>query len=239
MTRLVIFDMAGTTVYDDDAVNKCLAEALSRAGVEQSREAINAVMGWPKPLAIDRLLGPIADATPEAAAARKAQVDAIHRDFAERMIAHYLRSPAVREVEGTSEVFRALKLAGTRIALDTAFDRRIANAVLRRLRWIALGFVDVTVTSDEVVQGRPAPDMIFRAMALAGVGHASEVAKIGDTPSDLQEGASAGCGLVVGYTSGTHTHEQLAAAPHTHLISDLRQLLDIIGVPRSAHGRAI
>ena len=93
------------------------------------------------------------------------------------MIAHYNKSPAVREIDGASDVFKALKAAGVRVALDTGFDRRIANAVLRRMRWIALGLVDVTVTSDEVIDGRPAPDMIFRAMTLAGVGSAEDAAK--------------------------------------------------------------
>jgi phosphonatase-like hydrolase len=255
MTRLVVFDMAGTTVQDDDAVNACLAAALAHAGVERSREDINAVMGIPKPRAIDRLLGPMAgdatadadERTPEAAALRKApdvaallktRVDAIHADFAERMIAHY-KGSALREVEGASEVFKALKSVGVRVALDTGFDRRIANFLLRRLRWIALGLVDITVTSDEVANGRPAPDMIIRAMALMGVGNPFEVAKVGDTPSDLYEGTNAGCGLVVGYTGGTHTHEQLAAAPHTHLISHLRQFLDTVNLPRGVRGRRV
>jgi phosphonatase-like hydrolase len=240
MIRLVVFDMAGTTVYDDDAVNTCLGEALKQGGRWLKREVINEVMGVSKPRAIDLLLEPIApDAAADVIAARKARIDAIHRDFANRMIAHYEKSTAVREIEGASETFKALKFAKVRVALDTGFDRRIANAVLRRTRWIALGLVDATVTSDEVVQGRPAPDMIFRAMTLTGVNHASDVAKVGDTPSDLLEGTNAGCGLVVGYTGGTHTHDQLAAAPHTHLIADLRELLPIAGIKQKGHARAL
>ena len=50
------------------------------------------------------------------------------------------------------------------------------------------------------------------------------VAKVGDTPSDLQEGTAAGCGLVIGVANGTHTREQLAAHPHTHLIASLQEL---------------
>ena len=242
MIRLVVFDMAGTTVRDDDAVNTSFSNALVAAGVERSRDEINAVMGLAKPRAIDMLLEPVAaDAEADAAAraVRKTRIDAIHRDFADRMIAHYLKSPEVREIDGASEVFKAMKNSGVRIALDTGFDRRIANAVLRRMRWIALGLVDVTVTSDEVVEGRPAPDMIFRAMTLAGVGSAHDVAKVGDTPSDLHEGTNAGCAAVVGYTGGTHTREQLAAAPHTHLIANLRDLLDIVGIQKGRHVRAL
>lgn len=226
MIRLVVFDMAGTTVRDDDGVNRCLGQALARAGVEASRDAINAVMGLRKPDAIDALLGP--DAADAARVARRARIDAIHRDFAEAMIAHYRSAPEVAEVAGTSAVFRTLKSWGIRIALDTGFDRRIANAVLRRFRWIAEGLVDATVTSDEVPRGRPAPDMVFRAMTLTGVGDATGVAKVGDTPSDLHEGTQAGCRLVVGVTSGTHTRSQLATAPHTHLVDTLTELIDIV-----------
>ncbi|NBB75439.1 MAG: haloacid dehalogenase, partial [Bacteroidetes bacterium] len=32
-TELVVFDMAGTTVYDDDFVHRALQEALRHAGV--------------------------------------------------------------------------------------------------------------------------------------------------------------------------------------------------------------
>jgi phosphonatase-like hydrolase len=238
MIRLVVFDMAGTTVHDDDAVNASFAEALRAGGVERSRDAINAVMGLAKPRAIDLLLEPIPDDA-EARASRKTRIEAIHRDFTDRMIAHYSKSPAVREIDGASEVFKALKSASLRVALDTGFDRRIANAVLRRMRWIPLGLVDATVTSDEVRDGRPAPDMIFRAMTLTGVGSANDVAKVGDTPSDLHEGTNAGCGVVVGYTSGTHSRDQLAVAPHTHLIANLRELLGIIGIQRGRHVRAL
>lgn len=240
MIRLAVFDIAGTTLHDGDAVNVTFADALRAAGVERSRDDINAVMGLAKPRAIDLLLGALPDdATADERAARKTQIDAIHRDFADRMIAHYQKSPAVREIDGASDVFKALKAGGVRVALDTGFDRRITNAVLRRMRWIALGLVDATVTSDEVVDGRPAPDMIFRAMTLTGVGHASDVAKIGDTPSDLHEGTNAGCAAVVGFTGGTHTPDQLAAAPHTHLIPTLRDFLDIAGIQKGRHVRAL
>ncbi|HLK56747.1 MAG TPA: hypothetical protein VKU00_09290, partial [Chthonomonadaceae bacterium] len=54
--QLVVFDMAGTTVYDGDAVNICLREALASADVTVTREAVNGVMGIAKPVAIRMLL---------------------------------------------------------------------------------------------------------------------------------------------------------------------------------------
>jgi phosphoglycolate phosphatase-like HAD superfamily hydrolase len=55
-----------------------------------------------------------------------------------------------------------------------------------------------------------------------------EVAKIGDTASDLQEGSSAGCGWVIGVTSGAYTRVELAKEPHTHLVGQIPEILPIL-----------
>ena len=65
-------------------------------------------------------------------------------------------------------------------------------------------------------------------MSLCGISIAAAVAKVGDTPADLLEGTAAGCGLVIGITSGSHTRTALAAHPHTHLIDHLSEVCSII-----------
>src|SRR5262249_58578109 len=52
--ELVVFDMAGTTVHDGDAVGSCFRAALATAGVAAPADAVKAVMGLPKPQAVDR-----------------------------------------------------------------------------------------------------------------------------------------------------------------------------------------
>ena len=79
--------------------------------------------------------------------------------------------------------------------------------------------VDATISSDEVARGRPYPDMIRELMRRFAITDPKRVAKVGDTPADLEEGHNAGCGLVVGVTEGTHSRDQLEPHPHTHLIS--------------------
>lgn len=222
--ELVVFDMAGTTINDDDGVNRCVRAALAQVGVSPTRDAVNLVMGIPKPVAIERLLERYdrLDLVP--------QVEAIHADFVRRMIAFYQTDPSVVEIAGSSDVFRRLRAAGIKVALDTGFSREIVDVVLKRLGWSSGGLVDATVTSDEVERGRPHPDLVFKAMRDLGVGDAKRVAKVGDTPSDLQEGSAAGCGLVIGVTGGSHTAEQLEAFPHTHLIASVAQLPALLGL---------
>jgi phosphonatase-like hydrolase len=222
---LVVFDLAGTTVDDGDAVNRCLRDALSGAGFDASPDAVNAVMGLPKPVAIRSLVE---------GTGLVDRVDAIHADFVSRMIRFYAEDPSVAEVPGTGRTFSALQGAGIRVAVDTGFSRDITRTILDRLGWLRDGLVDASASSDEVTRGRPHPDMILKIMADLGVSDPRSVAKVGDTPSDLEEGAAAGCGRVIGVTRGTHTREQLLPYPHTDLIetvADLPLLLGLRAIP--------
>jgi phosphonatase-like hydrolase len=219
--QLVVFDMAGTTIRDDDAVNGCLREALQADGVHVTRDEVNTVMGMPKPVAIATLLS---RATLGGQSAPLAVVERLHTDFLRRMIEFYRTDPRVAPMPGAQSCLEELKRAGIRVALDTGFSRDIVDVILARLGWDQPGFLDATVASDEVPRGRPHPDLLFEAMRRCGVTDTKRVAKVGDTPSDLQEGTAAGCALVIGVTNGTHTREQLEAHPHTHLIASLNDL---------------
>ena len=222
--RLVVFDMAGTTVHDEDFVNKAFQEALAAADLSADPAAINAIMGYPKHQAIRMLLSD--QGMPEEEI--EAQADTILDDFVERMDHFYATDPQVREIEGASDDFQALHDAGVKVALNTGFFRSTADAIMKRLGWDTNGLVDATVTSDEVEQGRPQPDMIYRSMELTGVEEASTVAKVGDTPADLLEGTNAGCPIVIGVTEGTHTADELGEQPHTHLTGSVTDVLDIL-----------
>jgi len=223
MVQLVVLDMAGTTVEDPDGVGRCLKAALSAENIAWVHEEVNAIMGIPKPVAIATLMqsaGLDADST---------LVERIHRDFQERMVAYYRTDPEVKEVPGATELFQTLRGHGVKVALDTGFDRSIVDTILRRLGWDG-GELDATVASDEVKQGRPYADLVLLAMDLVGVTDVKSVAKVGDTPSDLGEGTAAGCGWVIGVTSGTHSESQLIHHPHTHLIDSIRDLPELLNL---------
>jgi len=127
---LVVFDMAGTTVYDGDAVHTCLATAVAHAGVPTTRDQINALMGMPKPFVIASLLSSGRGTPPS-----DEEVASIYSDFERLMLDHYRHSIHVRETDRASEVFRALHARGIKVALDTGFSRAITNAILDRLGW--------------------------------------------------------------------------------------------------------
>jgi phosphonatase-like hydrolase len=223
--ELVVFDMAGTTLKDDDAVGDSLRAALMTAGVRVPREEVNAVMGMPKPVAIQKLLE---RSTSAQTRVNQQLAASIHQSFLRQMLEYYRSNPAVDEIPGASAAFHWLRLAGVMVALDTGFSRDIVDVILRRMEWSNPDLVNASVASDEVLHGRPHPDLILRAMELTQVRDASRVVKVGDTPADLNEGTNAGCGLVIGVTYGTHTREELVVHPHTHLVDSLSEVVDLI-----------
>lgn len=223
--QLAVFDLAGTTVNDPDGVNRCLRASLHAAGLDVERDAVNALMGIPKPEAICRLIE-----ASNGHAELLSRIDQIHEDFARRMIEFYETDDSVYEIAGTSDVFARLNRAGIKVAVNTGFARTITQVILQRLGWERDGLVQADISSDEVPRGRPYPDMIAQLMKRFHIAGAQHVAKVGDTPADLQEGTNAGCGMVVGVTGGTHSREQLEAFPHTHLIASISEFPALLGL---------
>jgi phosphonatase-like hydrolase len=221
--ELVVFDVAGTTVRDDDAVNDCLRAALAAAGVRVTRADVNQVMGIAKPVAIGKLLERHGSSR-----ATPSHVHEIHDDFLERMIAHYKNSEGIQPMPHAEDTFMRLRRGGVRVALDTGFSRTILDTILDRLKWTNAQLLDATIASDEVLRGRPHPDLVLKAMELTGVRNPAAVAKVGDTPADLEEGVAARCGLVVGVMNGSHTGAELRRHPHTHLIAHLGLLPKLV-----------
>ena len=225
--KLAVFDMAGTTVKDNNNVSIALMEALADEGILVDIPMVNKVMGYPKPIAIEKLMEM---KLPSRLEITEKYIAEIHKSFVNKMVNYYKTSPLVGEKPGVRETFAALRKNGIQVGIDTGFDREIADAIFERLNWKKDNIYDFTVTSDEVQNGRPFPDMIYHLMEKADVKDALKVAKIGDTQSDIQQGKAAGCGLVIAVTTGSWKKEDLEKEMPTHLIAELPELLDIIGI---------
>jgi len=216
--ELCVFDIAGTTVRDDNFVGQCLAHALAAVDVHPTLSQLNSIMGIPKPVAIAELA---------ALEGKCVDVPTVYADFECRMVEFY-RTAEFTPIDGTEDAIRRLTSAGIKVYLDTGFAKAVTESVLDRLGWHDL--VSGTVSSDEVERGRPNPDLIHLAMERAGVTDVRAVCKAGDTPSDLGEGTAAGCTWVVGVLSGTHTREELESHPHTHILDSIAAIPDLLGV---------
>ena len=229
--RLVVFDMAGTTVRDQHEVEACFAQAAAATGLQVSPARILTVQGLAKRFVFELLwreqLGQVS------ATELTARVDRSYQAFRDILEVHY-RTQTVVPTEGCLELFAWLRAENIRIALTTGFYRTVTDLILQRLGWDAgldaqhrgttNSVIDLSIASDEVAEGRPAPLMIQQAMRTFGITDPQQVYNVGDTPSDLESGRRAGCARSLGLTNGTHTAAQLAQCPNDGLLASLSEL---------------
>jgi phosphonatase-like hydrolase len=216
--QMAVFDMAGTTVADDNFVAKAFRQAFFNNNLAITLEDVNPLMGYRKPLAIQMVLEKMGVEFDEQL------IDHIHTSFVNEMIDFYAFAPDVKPLPGTEELFQLMKEQGIYISLNTGFSRDIADTIVDRFQWIEKGLVDDYIASDEVEEGRPYPYMINELMARAGIDDPLLVAKIGDTAVDIEEGQKAGCGYVIAITTGAYRHEDLAKMNPTHIVNHLSEL---------------
>jgi len=222
-TRLVVFDIAGTTVADDGNVGDTFVYAMKQKGFEIPREEVHRVMGYKKILAIKMLLD---EFYPDHGQDEKRLIDEIHQLFVDRMVNHYKNTPALKPQPQAEEIFSWLRQKGVKVALNTGFTKEITDTILNRLDW--RDHVDSVISSDEVEAGRPQPYMIRELMNRFSVTDSSEVVKVGDTEVDVEEGRNAGCGKVVSVTTGAYSRKELELYHPDFIIDTLDALKNII-----------
>jgi len=222
-TKLVVFDIAGTTVKDDGNVRDTFVYAMKQKGFDIPRDEVHRVMGYKKIYAIKMLLD---EFYPDHGQDDQKLIDEIHRLFVDRMVNHYKTTPTLQPQPQAEEIFSWLRQKGVKVALNTGFTKEITDTILDRLDWE--GHVDSVISSDEVEVGRPQPYMIQELMNRLSVGDASKVVKVGDTEVDVEEGRNAGCGKVVSVTTGAYSRKELEQYHPDFIIDSLDTLKTII-----------
>lgn len=223
--QLCVFDMAGTTVSEDNLVYKTVQSALDSVGVEVSlalclehgagKEKRQAIIDIIQAAGLEDAQNQLADA---AFSAFKNQLDAAYN------------AQSVQSFAGMVNFFAWLKSRGIKVVLNTGYARATAEKILNILNWHIGTEIDGLITADDVTNGRPAPDMIQLAMAAHNISDSQQVLKAGDSAIDVLEGKNARCGVVVGCLSGAQPRAQLEAAKADVIVAhltDLKQYFEV------------
>ena len=218
--RLAALDMAGTTVADEGAVEEAFQAALDAVGLtagnlmDDPGAYIRRTMGQSKITVFTELLGGDRHRAEAANTAFEAAFDqAVDRG-------------EVAALPGSEDVFAALRAGGVRICLTTGFSPATRDRIIGALGWE--GLVDLALSPADAGRGRPWPDMILTAVLRLRIDDVAEVAVAGDTTSDLIAGMRSGASIGAGVLTGAHSAEELAEAPHTHLLGSVRELPELL-----------
>jgi phosphonatase-like hydrolase len=223
--KLVVFDIAGTTIQDEIGVMAAFRSTLKNHGYEVPMEEVAAVMGYKK---IDAIAVLLENNEPDRTKITIELIETIHNDFVNHMVNFYQTVQSIEAFPHSEETFRKLHENNIKVGLNTGFTRVIADTILNRLQWQEKGLVDYLIASDEVENGRPHPYMIEKMMQKFGITDPAEVAKVGDTEVDVREGQNVGCKYVIGVTTGSFTRGELEPYHPTHIIDDIADVITIV-----------
>jgi phosphonatase-like hydrolase len=223
--KLVVFDIAGTTVKDNGEIATAFHDAMKERGYDIPHEKIYPLMGYKKPEAIRMMLG---EYESDVAGITAEYINIIHERFIELMVEYYTNTDQLQPLPNAEEMFAWCKEHDIKVGLDTGFSTDITNVIIKRLGWLTDKKVDYVVCSNEVPAGRPHPYMIQKMMRAANITDATQVIKLGDTEVDINEGKNAGCLYSIGVTTGAFTREALQPYHPDFIIDDLEELIGII-----------
>ncbi|PRH77602.1 phosphonatase-like hydrolase [Streptomyces solincola] len=211
--RLVVLDMAGTTVADGGLVEDAFAAAARALGEDPAPMLghVRATMGESKIAVFRHLFG-------DEQRARRANT-AFEEAYAELVAAG-----RIAPLPGAAETIGALRASGRTVVLATGFARTTQDAVLDALGW--RGLADLTLCpADAGGRGRPHPDLVLTALLRTrAADDVRQVAVAGDTAYDMLSGARAGAGIVAGVLTGAHDRDRLTAHGATHVLDSVADL---------------
>jgi phosphonatase-like hydrolase len=227
MIKMIVFDMAGTTVNENMVVYKTLQKAINEAGFNfRLEQVLTEGAGKEKADAIRSILQVYA----------QKQDDSLTNSIYQHFIALLDKAYDTQDIlpqDNAEDLFRALKERNILVVLNTGYNQKTANQLIAKLGWKKGVEFDGLVTATDVSRNRPYPDMIRLAMKEFSIDDPREVAKVGDSVIDIEEGVNAGCSLNIGITTGAHTRQQLQSVKPDYVIDNLLELLTLLPLPVS------
>jgi len=221
---MVVFDMAGTTIDEDNIVYKTLQKSINDFGIVVNLEGVLAIgAGKEKLNAIQDIIkeyGNVNDLK---------KADKIFKVFLDNLATAY-EAFDIKSMTNAESVLFELRNKNILVVLNTGYDKQTANFILNKINWRQFHHFDLLVTASDVINSRPAPDMITYAMNLFSINDSKKVIKVGDSKIDIEEGKNANCLYNIGVTTGAQTREQLLEANPDYIIDDLNDLITLLNL---------
>ena len=193
--RGIVLDWAGTTIdYGSLAPVRVFRAVFEEIGIEVSEAEAREPMGQAKidhirsMLQMDRIQKQWHQRF--ARPSRQEDVEDLYSNFLplqKSVLAYHSEV-----IPGVTQAVLGLQQLGLRIGSTTGYTRELMDVVEPLAA--AQGYLpEVTVCSDEVAAGRPAPWQVFRAAEKLGVYPMSKLAVVDDSIAGIQSGLHAGC----------------------------------------------
>jgi len=220
--EMVVFDMAGTTVDEGNVVYRTLHKAIEKKCPAISFEdVLKWGAGKEKLQAIrETIIG-------TNSVLDEQSIQEAFQDFLV-LLENAYENLIVVPTSNTERLFKELRDMGIKVVLNTGYNAKTANSLIQKLNWTQGLHFDLLVTSSDVKNNRPLPDMILFAMDKLSIKDAASVIKVGDSTIDIEEGRNAGCILNIGVTTGAHDKAELLTAKPDYIFDNIYDLKAVI-----------
>jgi phosphoglycolate phosphatase len=213
--RLVVFDCDGTMIDSQAGIYDAVAAAWRTLELEPpDREAARRVVGLP----LDRAIATLAP--DRSADDHELLCDHYREAFARSRADANLEEPLFPGLIGALD---AIEADGMLLGVATG---KSAHGLRMTLERHGLDRRFVTLQTSDRAPGKPAPDMVLRAMADTGA-DADTTVVIGDTSYDMAMAANAGV-PAIGVAWGYHPVDELEQAGAAAIIEDYGQAADAV-----------
>lgn len=192
--KAIVLDWAGTTVdHGSLAPAQTLKRVFAHAGIALSELETRQHMGLPKKDHLRAILSlpRVHDAWQglRGHPPNEAAVDEIYQRFIPLQLSCLAEHSLV--IPGVLEAVDGFRRRGLKIGSTTGYTRAMLDLLLEQSA--KSGYIpDCSISPEDVGAGRPLPFMIYENAIRLAVYPMAAIAKIGDTPADIEEGLNAG-----------------------------------------------
>lgn len=192
--KALILDWAGTTVdFGSLAPVKTLDKVFVQAGIQLTESEMRQDMGLPKKDHIRRLLSMprVSDAWKErrGRVPSSSDVEEMYQRFIPLQLSCLAQYSSL--IPGVVDNVRLFRERGLKIGSTTGYTRAMLDLLVEQSA--KAGYrPDCSLAPEDVGVGRPEPFMLYETAVRLQVYPLASIAKVGDTPADVQEGLNAG-----------------------------------------------
>ncbi|GLQ07749.1 HAD-IA family hydrolase [Sneathiella chinensis] len=210
--KLVVFDCDGTLVDSQYNIISCMDRAFEESGlIPPEGRAVRSIIGLNLDQAIHELMEDKEDFDLLARL-----VESYRQAFKAQRLSADHHEPLF---EGVREILEQLEADGVLMGVATGKSMRGLKAVIEQH---GLEKYFITLQTPDHNPGKPHPQMLEKAMDMAGVGPENTL-MIGDTSFDMMLAKNAGS-TAVGITWGYHDRDILIGSGADHLIDNFAPL---------------
>ena len=219
--KMVVFDMAGTTINEGGIVYKTLKETLRHHNLSFTEQEFNQFHGINKRDVLNHFIRREIQGSKKICESNE---NKIYDYFETSLKNNYFKPNTIKVMDGALPLFIKLRENNIKVCLNTGYSRDMAENILEYVDIKLVRDIDDLVASSEVTSGRPAPYMLEKLMKKHNI-LPNETIKVGDTIVDIFEGKNAKTKYQISVLSGADSRETLETGNPHFIVDSVKNLI--------------